>query len=197
MALSIRVRGGGEELFDFRGASARQVVGVVEQVGHCGLGEYSVRKGVGEGARELRGVTWVIAGDDERRSVDAPEFLDGGEGAVMPDCRCGSGALGVSARNGLGDEVGNERLQVRNKQLQAACRPRERARSAKRSISFASAALSSSSSMASALMMTADRATWGCWRHVRKAIVQPRPAPTRWVDVASSACMIATVSVTY
>ena len=44
--------------------------------------------------------------------------------------------------------------------------------------------------------MTADRATWRCWRHVRKAIVPPRPAPTRWVDVASSACMIVMVPVT-
>ena len=68
-------------------------------------------------ARELRGVTWVISGDDERRSGDAPEFLDRGEGAVMTDCRCGSGALSVSARNGLGDEVGNERLKMRDKQL--------------------------------------------------------------------------------
>ncbi|KGI65956.1 hypothetical protein [Mycolicibacterium obuense] len=95
----------------------RDVVSVDEQVGHCGLGEYSLRTDVDEGARELRGVTWVIAGDDERRGVDAPEFLGCGEGPIVTDCRCGSGALGVSARNGLGDEVGNERLQVRNTQL--------------------------------------------------------------------------------
>lgn len=81
MTLKVPVRRG-EELFDCRGEGVGQVVSVDEQVGHCGFGEYCVRKDVGEGARELRGVTWVIAGDDEGRRVDAPEFLDCREAAA-------------------------------------------------------------------------------------------------------------------
>ena len=55
MALNVPVRRG-EELFDCRAEGARQVFSVGEQVGHRDLGKLSVRKGVGEGARELRRV---------------------------------------------------------------------------------------------------------------------------------------------
>lgn len=117
MVLSIAVRHGGEEFSNHWGEGARHVVSVDQQVGHGGLGECAAWKDVGKGAREVRGVTCVIAGDDERRGVYAPEVLDCREGAVVTDCRRGSGAVGVSALNGLGDEVGYERRKVRNEQL--------------------------------------------------------------------------------
>ena len=93
------------------------VVSVDQQVGHGGPRQKFHRTDVGERTRQVRGMTCVIAGNDEGRSVDAPEFFDYRDGAVIADCHCGSRALGVSARNSLGDEVSYERLEGRNEQL--------------------------------------------------------------------------------
>lgn len=119
------------------------------------------------------------------------------KGAVIPDCRCGRGSLGVSARNGRGDEADNERLKMRNQRLPGGLEAAGTGAVGETVHQLCVCGPVLVVLDSSALMMTADRATWGCWRHVRNAIVPPRPAPTRWADVASSACMIALTSVTY
>lgn len=82
---SVPVRCSAKEVLDRRAESVCHVLSVDELAGHRNFGEDPSWKDIGEAVCQALGVTDVVAGDDERRSVDAPEVLDRCKGAVMTD----------------------------------------------------------------------------------------------------------------
>jgi hypothetical protein len=117
IAFSVWVRRGGKKPSDRWAESVCHVLSVEELAGHRNFGQYPSWKDVGDAVCQALGVTGVVAGDDECRSVDAPEVIERCKGAVMADCRCGRRTVGVSARNSLSDQVGDQRLKIRNEQF--------------------------------------------------------------------------------
>ncbi len=198
IAFSVCARRGGKKPSDRWAESVCHVLSVEELAGHRNFGQYPSWKDVGEAVCQALGVTGVVAGDDECRSVDAPEVIERCKGAVMADCRCGRRTVGVSARNSLSDQVGDQRLKIRNEQFPGGLQTAGTGTLGETIhqigvCGFVRIVLYRFSTE----MTTADRAIRGCWRHVRKTIVPPSPAPTRWARVSSSACMIAMTSLTY